>query len=165
MNMTIDDVMKKNYETLMSYPDKKDYYYILDLGCGMVRYRAKYNKELIFVDEEAKRAYPIVSSDRFVWGLYSLKDVVPECRYWVGRKDGTLWVLYHITVERFENGVAEIIWLVHVDREEREDVYFYSAIDRKCRLLSPFSTERCIDRINRPISIYFPGDLQDLNEV
>ena len=160
--MTLDDVMKKNYETLMSYPNKEDYYRIFDLGCGMVRYRTfdRFGKELIIVDEEAKRAYPIVS-DRYVWDLYGKEDVVPECRGMVGVKDGHLYVLYDMTVERFEDGVAEIVWLTGGDREERVQEYLYAKIDRKCRLITPFSTEKYVIR---PIPIYYPGDLQDPNK-
>lgn len=101
--MTLDDVMKKNYEILMSYPNKEDCYRIFDLGCGMVRYRSIdcLDKELIIVDEESKRAYPIVSRDRRMWWLYSPEDIVPESRDRVWAKDGVLRVTYSMTVEPF----------------------------------------------------------------
>ena len=146
--MTIDDVMKKNYETLMSCPNKEDYYLISDLGCGMVKFRSIdwLDKELIIVDEEAKRAYPIVSREGRVWGLYTLDDLVPECRDRVWVKDGFLWVTRHMSVGRFENGVTEISWLINADSETQDLEYLNATIDRQCRLLSPFSTERSINR-------------------
>lgn len=141
--MTVDDVMKKNYKTLMSCQNREDYYLIFDLGCGMVMYRSidSLDKELIIVDEEAKRAYPIVSRDGRVWGLYTLDDVVPEYRDNVWVKDGFLLVTRHMTVCRFENGVAEISWLIWADHETQELKYLCANIDRQCRLLTPFRTE------------------------
>lgn len=127
----------------MSYPNKEDYYLIFDLGCGMVRYSSIdcLDKELIIVDEEAKRAYPIVSRDGRVCGLYTLEDVVPECRDRVWVKDGFLLVTRHMTVGRFENGVAEISWLIWADHETQELKYLCANIDRQCRLLTPFRLE------------------------
>ena len=59
------------------------------------------DKELIIVDEESKRAYPIVSRDRRMWWLYSPEDIVPESRDRVWAKDGVLRVTYSMTVEPF----------------------------------------------------------------
>ena len=154
--MGVLETLEWNYNWLMDYQQRKNEFWVSDWGCGMVRYRSSQylSHGLILVDEEARRAYPIVFPDGQVSGLFSLKDVVPKWRDRIPMRDGFMWVLYRMEVERFENGVADVCWMLQPDgsyyvdeggygrRDDQEEIYLYARIDKQCRVLVPFHNKK-----------------------
>lgn len=149
------DVFENNYIWLMDYQKRKNEFWVSEWGCGMVRYRSSNypSRGLILVDEEARRAYPIVFPTGQVSGLFSLEDVVPEWRDRIPMKDGFMWVLYSMEVDPFVDGVARIHWMLHPDgsyyvdeggygRTDDEEINLYASIDTKCHVLVPFHEEK-----------------------
>ena len=150
--MDLSEILEWNYNWLMDYQKRKNEFWVSDWGCGMVRYRSSNypSKGLILVDKEARRAYPIVFPDGQVSSLFKLENVAPEWRDRIPMRDGFMQVLYRLEVDRFEDGVAEVSWMLQPDgsyfvdeggygrRDDQEEIYLYALIDKQCHVLVPF---------------------------
>ena len=151
------------YEWLMDYQNRTNEFLVSDLGCGMQRYRSRNwgNKGLIILNTTTKAVYPLVWPDGEIT-IFKKDDINWDN---VGKLEHNndahrLWVNYRFSIDRFENGVARLDWMLYPDGmyfadedgfgiEDNDEVYVSAYIDTNCRILIKFQEMEEFEKRNR----------------
>ena len=148
-------VLEENYEWLMDYQRRTNEFIVSDWGCGLQRYKSMgwNNKGLIIVNPEQKKAYMLVYPNGEIAG-FTIDDLDLESIEKTGyaHEAKKLKVDYCLDIERFQDGIAKVYWMLHPDgsyfadeggfgRTDDEEVYIYAFVDTECRVVRKFQLE------------------------
>lgn len=147
--------LEPTYEDLMAEIEKRKEYadfYLQDLGEGMIRFRSKGsgNKHYILVNTSLKKMYTLVKADGEIVG-FTREDVDWDNidGFENNGAERMLLAQYYFGVDKYENGIARISWMLYPEgryfadetgfgMEDNDQVMVYAYIDKECNVLVKF---------------------------